>query len=803
MLHWLLVLIKWALIFILYIFGTEKLHAQSIQGKVIDYISLEPLQGAHVTVLDTNDSLGTVTDLEGKFEIQLIASGVFSFRIQYLGFETKIVPDVGVYPNQTPHLVIKLIPGTSNLENVSIVAYQDPTQPTNKFSYTSSRGISVQEASRFAGSLGDPSRMALSYAGVASSRGDRNDIIVRGNSAKYLKWRLEGIEIPNPNHFGLYGSSGGLLNILNNQNLSRSNFYLGAVPPEIGNSISGVFDLYIKKGNRNEHKHYVELGLIGLSFGSQGPIKKGKEASYNANYRYSTLGLIKRLDLVYQAPDFQDLSFNINLPTDHFGNFLFYGIVGDGTWLEQDFFREIDSTIVKQGPGGKEIYGFSEISADNLNEYTLQIYGAKHQIKLGNKSLFTSHLNYSSQKSEFEITSKQAGSFETFFKEGGMSSTRSLKYQPVFEFISGIQSIKFGGVFTYKNFDTDISSGDESGNISDITDVSKSSLLGESFLAYQNYRNSKYRLTTGLHLSYFSLNKQFVLDPRLGFKFYTGSASSIGFDTGLYSATETPEVYVQLSDVYNTNKQNLRMSRSWQSVLNYKRAISSNLYLTSEIYYQYLFDIPVARDSVNFSLINEEISLTHFELINDGIGVNYGLEVTLEKVFSKSYYFLLTSSLFQSEYRYRNNLYRKSKYSEAFVANFLIGKEFSKNDKQFGVNLRSTISGGKPYIPIDREESFSKNREVRDNERAYLQKLPPFLGIDISFYRRWEKATVTHEIKLDIFRVFEINYQDEIFLPRYVDTEGEINKASVKKLKYGDGSSEGNVLPVLYYKMSF
>jgi len=246
------------------------------------------------------------------------------------------------------------------------------------------------------------------------------------------------------------------------------------------------------------------------------------------------------------------------------------------------------------------------------------------------------------------------------------------------------------------------------------------------------------------------------------------------------------------------------MSRSWQTVLAYKRKLGDRLLFTAEAYVQYLFDIPIAADSSNFSFINESLSFTDISLINQGKGLNYGLDLTLEKFFSKTYYILATASLFQSEYKLMEPFYRKSKYSNAYVVNILAGKEFRlKKDRFFGVDVRTNFSGGKPYIPTLLEESIIANQPVKDVSRAYFKQLPAYVGIDFSMNFKWIRNKLSHEIKLDIFRMFEQNYDDEVFVPEKLNRDGTVNPPTLKLVQYGEGQTASTLLPVLYYKITF
>ena len=194
-------------------------------------------------------------------------------------------------------------------EEIVFKAFERKDRPINEMAQVSARSFTVEETERFAGSIGDPSRMAASYAGVLTLGTQINDIVIRGNSTNGLLWRMEGLKIPNPNHFGDLFSSGGTSSMLNNNVLSNSDFYTGAFPAEFGDAVSGVFDLNLRKGNYEKREYLAQVGFAGLEFGAEGPLSDNNKASYITNYRYSTMGIFDLFGLdigIFAVPVYQD-----------------------------------------------------------------------------------------------------------------------------------------------------------------------------------------------------------------------------------------------------------------------------------------------------------------------------------------------------------------------------------------------------------------------------------------------------------------------------------------------------------------
>ncbi len=314
--------------------NAQTVLTQTIKGTVLDKDSEMPLIGANVMITSTAEMMGTSTDIDGNFRIENVPIGRHSIQISYLGYEESNLQSVLLTSGKELSLNIELQEALNQMTEVVVTAQHDKTKPINELATVSARSFSVEETARYAGSLFDPARMAQNYAGVTVGGGSSdlfNEIIVRGNSPKGVMWRLEGIEIPNPNHFGGMGNSGGGISMLSSTTLSNSDFYTGAFPAEFGNATSGVFDLNMRKGNNEKREYSFMIGALGVEAGLEGPFGKNYKGSYLLNYRYSTLGLLNAIGLNPAGdvlPAYEDLSFKVNLPTNGYGTFAIFGLAG-------------------------------------------------------------------------------------------------------------------------------------------------------------------------------------------------------------------------------------------------------------------------------------------------------------------------------------------------------------------------------------------------------------------------------------------------------------------------------------------
>jgi hypothetical protein len=280
---------------ILFAFCNIGIHAQVVQtikGTVTDKNSKIALAGATVYLPDTDPLRGTVTDANGNFRLDNIETGRIRLCVKYMGYEPAFLENLNLTSGKELVLDIEIEESVTSMSEVVVKAQEDKSSAINTMSVISSRTFSVEESQRYAGARNDVARMAVNYAGVSVGNDATNEIVIRGNSPNGLLWLLEGVEIPNPNHYGTLGATAGPVCMLNNNVLSNSDFMTGAFAADYGNAVSGVFDLKMREGNHDKHEFLGQVGFNGFELGAEGPVSRKHNASYLVNYRYSTLGLI-------------------------------------------------------------------------------------------------------------------------------------------------------------------------------------------------------------------------------------------------------------------------------------------------------------------------------------------------------------------------------------------------------------------------------------------------------------------------------------------------------------------------------
>jgi hypothetical protein len=707
---------------------------QTIRGQVIDETSEITLIGATVLLVGTEPAIGQITDTEGGFTINDVPLGRYAIHVSYIGYEPITIPDVVVHSGKSNFLNIKLKESLVTLEEVVVQGERAKDLPINDMAGVSARVFTVEETERYAAGLDDPARMATSFAGVTNSNLGSNAIVIRGNAPKGVQWKVEGIEIPNPSHFaGSSVAGGGMVTLLSSHVLDNSDFLTGAFPAEYGNALSGVFDMNLRKGNNQEHEHAFKAGLLGIDFASEGPLTKNNNSSYLFNYRYSTLGLIEPL-----LPDdantvrYQDLSYKFNFPTKA-GEFSFWGVGGHDFGKKNDPL-ELDPTEWEEEDDYiDEEFGF-DVGATGLS----------HKLNLSEKTLLKTSIVASVNNAYWDVDKLNDQSelrpetrVESLTGTYSFASTVNHKFSKK---VTNRSGMKFHRQFYDLKMQEAIGQG---GPLRTIVDQDGTSYRWQGFSQTRYRINSSLEVNAGIHSQYFNLNEQLTIEPRASLKWNLDNYKSISLGYGNHSQIEDAKIYFVQDDAGNLLNNDLKLSRAHHIVLSYDWSINENLRLKVEPYYQHLYDVPVIADS-SFSMVNfEQDWFFDQQLENSGKGRNYGVDITFERFLSNKFYYLVTGSVFQSEYLGGDNVWRDSRFDRNYAFNILGGKEWkagASGNKWWSVNLGLTLMGGKKFSPLDEQASLLAREDTRDENRAFESSEPMIYNLDMTVSLRKNRA---------------------------------------------------------------
>ncbi|MBL7901196.1 MAG: TonB-dependent receptor [Bacteroidia bacterium] len=762
---------------------------QTLRGSVVDKASQTPIPGAIIQILNVSPLNATSSDANGNFQVKNLEVGKQSIKVSYLGYKDVYLQNLSLNSGKELVLTIQMEEDITNMEEVEVVAKADKNKPLNEMSTVSTRAFSVEETQKFAAAVNDPARMATSFAGVVQAGDGNNHISIRGNSPNGLLWRMEGVEIPNPNHFSNVGTSGGGISILSAQLLNNSDFSTGAFASEYGNALSGVFDLKLRKGNNQKREYTLQAGFLGLDVAAEGPFKKGYEGSYLVNYRYSTLSILGKLGVPLgdAITNFQDLSFNVFLPTKKAGSF---GLFGFGGLSYQSTQAKQDSLLWKED-------GFYRYNSKFFSNTGM--VGASHTLLLKNQSYLKTILAVSGTQNGYYQEKMQAD-YLTFIKDYDQSYTQSkITLSSTYtQKLNSRNNLRSGFIVNQLGYNLNEKQLNDSSILEEKINVDGTTQSAQVFFQWQHQLNQRLSTNLGMHYFHVFLNNSWSAEPRAALKYNLNEKNTLTAGYGLHSQIQPLGVYfaqpTQTDGAYTTPNKNLGLTKAHHLVLGYDYILNSYSHIKLEGYYQHLFDVPISTDKENtYSILNSTDGYYTEALVNNGLGKNYGLELTYERFLHNNLYYLLSGSLYESKYRASNLQWYNTQFNTNYALTLTLGKEWALANKQknrvLGFNIKSVLVGGFRYTPIDLQASLASGETEVIADQAFEGKCPDYYRLDlkVSLKRNYNKLTTT--LALDLQN--STNRKN---------TGGQYFDATTGEIKYW---YQAPLIPVLSYKLEF
>jgi hypothetical protein len=681
--------------------------------------------------------MGTTADLDGIFRLESVPLGRYNFKVSYIGYEPYTLSEILVVSGKEVVLEIELKESSMALGEVVVRASTNKDRPVNSMATLSARTFSVEEASRYAGGLDDPARLAAGFAGVATTQTTNNAIIIRGNSPRGVLWRVEGVDVPATFHFpNVDFVGGGGYTVFSSQMLRNSDFYTGAFPAEFGNAFSGVFDVKMRTGNAEKREFTTGIGIQGVDFAAEGPFVKGKKATYLFNYRYGTLGLIGKMVSFPNLPTFQDLTFKFDFPTEKAGTFSIWGMGADDV----------------NNKDAKEDFTQWETSIDYMTQRYNNRFGAmglSHRITIGKSTYLNTILSADGMssfydKSEYTYDMLMLPVLYSKSNEGKYSfrSTLNHKLSPGINSRTGItvNSLFFDNTLKLAFFTNP-------DDLINFVDKNGTALSTQVFTQFKIDLLPNLSTNIGVHSMYLNVNDKATIEPRAGLNWGFTAKDELSMAYGLHSQMEELRTYY--SEVDNNGRielqnKNLDFMKSHHFVLGYSRKVNDVVRIKVEPYYQMLENIPVFPNS-SFSIINVTNNWAiNRKLENTGTGKNYGIDFTLERFLQDGYFYLFTATLFDSKYTGGDSKEYNTVYNRGHVINLLGGKEWMiKSTNVLGVSAKVTYMGGLRYTPALYDESMAAKWALPDHSRAFGSQFPSTTGVDLSVTFKVNKARYT------------------------------------------------------------
>jgi hypothetical protein len=689
---------------------------QTVRGQVCDVASGEPMIGVTITV-ENGTTMASVSDSDGNFEIKNVPVGRHSVRASYIGYEPVLLKEQLVSSGKELVLNLRMRESISELGEVVIKPRVNKQQPLNEMAQVGARMFSVEEATRYAGGMADPARTASMFAGVATG-GATNGISIHGNSPQMLQWRVEGVEVPNPNHFAeITEAGGGVFTSLNGSVLANSDFLTGAMPAEFGNALSGAFDMKMRVGNNTKFEHAVQVGTLGVDFASEGPLGKGSKASYLVNYRYSFLEIAKKLHAINmenETLDYQDLSFKINMPTSKAGTFALWF-----TGLIDNYENKVPDVS-----DWETLWDSNDSWSRQRNCAT----GLTHTYRFKNGGSLHSSVAFTGAYRKLGINNYDEQMNQTPGMDGRNSQWNVI--------ISTQHQHKFSSRYTMQNgfehqhleFNTWLDWIHETGGpLYRVYESEGNTGLTRLFTNHKVALSSRLSAVAGVNVMWFNLNNQWLVEPRVSMQYKISSSSTLSLAYAQNSRKESTDTYFVTMANKNPNE-DLGLTRSHHISASLAQRLGENAMLKIEPYWQWLFDVPVEKGTT-YSILNHRNFFQDRALTNEGAGRNYGIDLTLERYLKDGLYGMLTATLFKSEYRDAQGEWHHSRHDRGYITNILGGKEWmvGKTKKNvFGLNGRLTLMGGDHYTPIPEGVTFEDIMMRPDKSIPEVDGLDPY-----------------------------------------------------------------------------
>jgi hypothetical protein len=750
--------------------------AQTVRGVVVDKESKATLPGVNVVVLlDSGRIAGTTTGADGSYRLEQVPVGRRTIEFSFIGYSSLRLDNIVVGSGREVIVNVELEEHATQLQEFEVVS-RHAGEVRNEMALISARQFSVEETERYAGSRGDPGRMASNFAGVQGADDSRNDIVVRGNSPQGVLWRFEGINIPNPNHFSIPGTGGGPVTILNNKYLADSDFFTGAFPAEYGNATAGVFDLRMRNGNNQKHEYSIQFGFLGTELLAEGPVGVPGKASYLVSYRYSTLQLFNFMGInvgTDAIPQYQDAAFRLSLPMGSKGHLALWGIGGNSTIdIVLSGQERPDTTTLIYGENDRDQYFRSRMGTvgatwtRTLDErtYLKVTAAAAHARTAPHHDFIYRHvedgryivdslprqLGYRFQEDRLML---HASLNSKLGRRTTLKAGATLEQQHLF-YVDSVRTLMpdagEGGV-------------DLLGNWRKRWDSDVDIVQAQPYLQLKHRFNDRLTLAAGLSSLYSSINRNSLApaEPRLGLAYDMGRGRRLSFGYGLHSQLQAGYLYFHGPDSPGGDprevNRDMGLTRSHHLVLGHDRVIGATVRMRTEVYYQHLFNIPVSGLPSSFSLVNTGAGFSRFfpdSLVNSGRGRNMGVELTLERAFSKGYYFLFTGSLFDARYQGSDMVWRNTSFNGRYAVNGLFAREITTRGRSaFTVGTKVTLAGGRWYGPVDRAASDAAQEVVYADATVNTRQFRPYLRADLKLAYRWNRPRVMHEFAVDLVNV--------------------------------------------------
>ena len=762
-----------------------------IQGRVLNAINNEPVGFAVVVLKDGKVTLPVTADSSGNYTITAPRPGLYNLEAIMSGFQTTFKFEIELKPERKAEIDISMEESMKSLGEVTISANPFIRREESPLSM---RSIGVAEVKRNPGANRDISKVLQSLPGVASVVAFRNDLIVRGGSPNENRFYLDGIEVPNINHFATQGASGGPVGMLNVDFINEVDFYSGAFPANRGNSLSSVLDIKFKDGRTDKAGLSFALGATDLAATFDGPV--GKNSTLIASYRRSYLQfLFAALELPF-LPTYNDFQFKYKYKPDNKQEFTLLGlgaydnVVLNTAANQTEEQRYILGNLPENNQWNYTVgASYRRYSAESF--LTLVISrnhlrnGAVKYINNDDSQSSNKLLDYSSQEIENKLRIEKTtlrGSWKTNY---GINAEQVTYLNSTFNRLPVIGDVSYSSSVEFMKYGA---FAQVSRTFPAIGLVLSGGLRTDANTFGTNMQNPLEQLSPRISLSKI-LSERFTFNANTGIYYQLPAYTIIGFRHNNGSPANTGVKYI----------------RSRHLVAGFEYQTRKNARLTVEGFFKDYSDYPfglsdsisIANQGSDFGVIGDEPVDSRSE------GRSYGLEVLFQQKLFNGFYGIVCYTWLTSEFTNLDNRYVASSWDFRHTLSLTAGKTFPKN---WDAGFKFRFNSGNPYTPVDLPASALKanwdisGQGVLDNSLVNTMRNPLFHQLDIRVDKKYFFNNWFLNLYLDIQNI----YNNKTTLPPYitvvrdnnlqpVEDPSDPSRYQIKELK----NTTGTIIPTL------
>ena len=726
-------LIKSFLVIVLssvFLFSQQQL-AGSVEGSLLDQSTQSPLIGVNVIIMNT--AIGTITDTNGKFSIKNVPVGNYSVQFRLIGYGTVTKTDIIVRSQRVTFVSAELSEQSLESEQVIVTAGYFQHNDVQPLSITS---LSAEEIRRAPGSGGDVSRVIMGLPSLAKVNDQSNSLIVRGGSPLENAFFLDGIEIPNINHFPTQGATGGPIGMINVDLIDEVNFTAGGFSPAYGDKLSSILDMKMREGNRNNFDGQFDLSIMGFGGVIEGPMSD--KGSYLLSVRRSYLDyIIKMFDVgTSVAPRYGDIQGKItyDISPEHKLSIV---------TLNGDDHNNPSRTVAEEND--MLFYGNQDIYQNAAGVVWRALW----------KSNFVSTTTAGWQSSQYKEDFFETNTGLPMVKNHSTDASFSIRNSNHIRF-SDIHSLEFGAevkllMNSYDNMFGAYTNavGDSTASFSINRSFNETKIGG--FINYIVRPLNGLTTTIGVRTDYFSFNGRFTVSPRATLSYQFNELTSIKLASGMYYQNMPIVLLSQsLSNKY------LQDPYAVHYIFGIDHLLSEDTKFGIEIYQKEYYDFPVDPSDPSLFLLDEifyrnGLYFDHTILTNDGKARSRGIEVTLQKKLAQNFYGIASATFFRTEYKGADEVWRNRVFDNRVIVSAEGGY---KPNKEWEFSARWIYAGGTPFTPLDLVQSARLQRSVFDPNKINGSRYPAYHSMNVRFDKRFYFANSNLVLYLSAWNVY-------------------------------------------------